>query len=244
MTSPRAPPVARAEAALDREGPSAPKAVRRADYDAYYLGYSNGVLWPVFHYRLDLANFDTANIEAYRRVNQMFARQLAAQLRPDDTIWVHDYHLIPLGSELRALGCQQRIGFFLDIPLPPPLILAAIPGHDWLMRGLCSYDVVGLQSQADLEHFGRYIQREVHAQDLGEGRWRVFNRTLHADAFPIGIDVEEFRALGQGKEALEMAARMRRAAGQPLRRRGHGRGDPRGADHATGGAPHPPPGAA
>ena len=122
---------------------------------------------------------------------------------------MHDDHLIPQGSELRALGCQQRIGFLLHIPLPP-LILAAIPGHDWLMRGLCSYDVVGRQSQADLEHFGRYIQREAHPQDLGERRWRVFNRTLHANAFPIGIDGEEFHALGQGKEALEMAARMRR----------------------------------
>ena len=174
------------------------------------MGYSNGVLWPVFHYRLDLADFDAGAIEGYRRVNQLFARKLAPLLRPDDIVWVHDYHLIPLGSELRALGCQQRIGFFLHIPLPPPLILAAIPGHDWLMRGLCSYDVVGLQSKADLEHFTRYIQREAHAQDLGDGRWRVFNRTLQAGAYPIGIDVDEFAALTQAKEAQEMYTRMKR----------------------------------
>jgi trehalose 6-phosphate synthase len=81
----------------------------REDHDAYYLGYSNGVLWPVFHYRLDLADFDAGYISGYRRVNQLFARKLAPLLREDDIIWVHDYHLIPLAAELRALGCNQRI---------------------------------------------------------------------------------------------------------------------------------------
>jgi len=182
----------------------------REDYQAFYVGYSNGVLWPVFHYRLDLADFDAGYIEGYRRVNQMFARRLLPLLQPDDLIWVHDYHLIPLAAELRSLGCTQRIGFFLHIPLPPPLILAAIPGHDWLMKGLCSYDLVGFQSQADHEHFTRYIQAEAKAVPAGEGRWRVFNRTVHAGAFPIGIDVQEFKALTEAPEAVEMYERMRR----------------------------------
>jgi trehalose 6-phosphate synthase len=182
----------------------------RSDYESYYVGYSNGVLWPVFHYRLDLADFDAGYIAGYRRVNQLFARKLKPLLRDDDIIWVHDYHLIPLAAELRALGCTQRIGFFLHIPLPPPLILAAIPGHDWLVRGLCSYDLVGFQSQADHQHFCDYIQAEAGAQDLLEGRWRVFNRTVHAGAYPIGIDVEEFTALANAPEGREMHERMRR----------------------------------
>ena len=181
----------------------------REDHDSYYAGYSNGVLWPVFHYRLDLADFDAGYIAGYLRVNQLFARKLLPLLKPDDILWIHDYHLIPLAAELRALGCTQRIGFFLHIPLPPPLILAAIPGHDWLVRGLCSYDLLGFQSQSDHEHFCRYIEAEGHAQNLGEGRWRVFNRTLHAGAFPIGIDVDEFAALTQASEAREMYNRMK-----------------------------------
>jgi trehalose 6-phosphate synthase len=181
----------------------------QADYDAYYLGYANGVLWPVFHYRLDLADFDPACIHGFRRVNQRFAHELAALLKPDDIIWIHDYHLIPLASELRALGCRQRIGFFLHIPLPPPPVMAAIPGHDWLMRSLCACDVVGFQGREDLQHFCQYIQHEARAQDLGAGHWRVFNRTLLAAAFPIGIDVEEFQALGRGRDAVEMFNRMR-----------------------------------
>jgi trehalose 6-phosphate synthase len=182
----------------------------RDDHDAFYLGYSNGVLWPVFHYRLDLADFDAGYIGGYRRVNQLFARKLAPLLREDDIIWVHDYHLIPLAAELRALGCNQRIGFFLHIPLPPPLILAAIPGHDWLIRALFAYDLVGFQSKADHSHFCEYIETEAHAQGLGDGRWRAFNRTVQAGAFPIGIDVAEFNALTEAPEGREMYERMRR----------------------------------
>ncbi|MGZ5195609.1 MAG: alpha,alpha-trehalose-phosphate synthase (UDP-forming), partial [Ramlibacter sp.] len=101
------------------------------------------------------------------------------------------------------------IGFFLHIPLPPPLILAAIPGHDWLIRALFSFDLLGFQSNADLGHFTAYAQAEAHAQNVGDGRWRAFNRTVHAGAFPIGIDVQEFEALTQAKEAQDMYHRMK-----------------------------------
>ncbi len=182
----------------------------QVDHDAFYLGYSNGVLWPVFHYRLDLADFDAGYIGGYRRVNQLFARKLLPFLQPDDVIWVHDYHLIPLAAELRALGCKQRIGFFLHIPLPPPMILAAIPGHDWLIRALFAYDLVGFQSRQDLRHFGDYVESEAKAQPLEEHRWRAFGRTVQAGAFPIGIDVQEFNELANGSDALEMYERMKR----------------------------------
>ena len=181
----------------------------QVDHDAFYLGYSNGVLWPVFHYRLDLADFDTGYIGGYRRVNQLFARRLMPFLQPDDIIWVQDYHLIPLAAELRALGCRQRIGFFLHIPLPPPLILAAIPGHDWLIRALFAYDLVGFQARADLDHFARYVETEAHAVPVDEHRWRAFGRTVQAGAFPIGIDVDEFTQLTHAPEAMQMYERIR-----------------------------------
>ena len=181
----------------------------REDYESYYLGYSNGVLWPVFHYRLDLANFEAGSIGGYRRVNQMFARQLMALLRPDDVIWVHDYHLIPLAAELRALGCQQRIGFFLHIPLPPQPIVAAIPQHEWLMRTLFSYDLVGFQSEADLLHFSRYAEAEAGAEVIDAHHFQAFGRTVRAGAFPIGIDVDEFAALTHAKEGNDMYERIK-----------------------------------
>lgn len=181
----------------------------REDHDSYYLGYSNGVLWPVFHYRLDLADFDAGFIGGYRRVNQMFARKLAVLLKPDDIIWVHDYHLIPLAAELRAMGCKQRMGFFLHIPLPPPLILAAVPQHEWLMRSLFAYDLVGFQSNADVAHFSRYVGTETPAVVLGEHEFRAFGKTLRARAFPIGIDVDEFAQLTHAKDGQDMYAQMR-----------------------------------
>ena len=181
----------------------------REDHDSYYLGYSNGVLWPVFHYRLDLADLDAAYIGGYRRVNQMFARKLASLLKPDDVIWVHDYHLIPLAAELRALGCKQRMGFFLHVPLPPPLILAAVPQHEWLMRSLFAYDLVGFQSNADVTHFSRYVGAETPAVILGEHEFRAFGKTLRARAFPIGIDVDEFARLTHAQDGKEMYEQMR-----------------------------------
>jgi trehalose 6-phosphate synthase len=174
-----------------------------SDHDRYYHGYSNGVLWPVFHYRLDLADFDACYFDAYRSVNKLFARHLLPLLRPGDIVWIHDYHLIPLAAELRALGCQQRMGFFLHIPLPPPLMLAAIPQHAWLMERLFAYDVVGFQCQADVGHFADYVQQELGAQKVDAQRFHAFSRTVRVQAFPIGIDVDEFINLAQGKEAQE-----------------------------------------
>ena len=181
----------------------------REDHDSYYHGYSNSVLWPVFHYRLDLADFNASYIAGYRRVNQMFARKLLPLLRDDDVIWVHDYHLIPLAAELRAMGCKQRIGFFLHIPMPPPLIMAAIPQHEWLMRSLFAYDLVGLQSEADVAHFTRYVRNEGGAEAVDEKRVRAFGATVVVQSFPIGIDVDEFTRLTHAPDALETYENMR-----------------------------------
>jgi trehalose 6-phosphate synthase len=181
----------------------------REDHDAYYRGYSNGVLWPVFHYRLDLADFDAGYIEGYRRVNRMFAHKLMPLLKPDDVIWVHDYHLIPLAAELRAMGCHQRIGFYLHIPLPPPLILAAIPAHEWLIRALFAYDLVGLQSKADLTHLTRYLRDEAGAELMSENTFGAFSRVLRAGAFPIGIDVDDMVSMTRSREAQDTVATMR-----------------------------------
>ena len=85
--------------------------LNRADLDAYYNGFSNRTLWPLLHFRLDLVDYDRATREGYRRVNTLFADQLAPKLRDDDTVWIHDYHLIPLAALLRERGVGCRIGF-------------------------------------------------------------------------------------------------------------------------------------
>ena len=180
------------------------------DYQNYYLGYANQVLWPLLHYRLDLSRFEQEFIEAYRRVNRRFASLLMPMLRADDCIWIHDYHLIPLAAELRAQGSEHAIGFFLHIPFPPRDILVATPQYDWLVRSLFACDLVGFQTRADLNNFTRFVEEEAGGELLSKGRIKAYGRTIVADAFPISIDVRGFTAMAGTVEAQRRVELLRR----------------------------------
>jgi trehalose 6-phosphate synthase len=173
----------------------------RSDYDNYYLGYSNKVIWPSFHYRLGLLDFQTAFIEGYRRVNAMMADHLAKLISPQDLVWIHDYHLIPLAAELRKRGVTARIGFFLHIPFPPPDVLVAVPEHDWLIETLFAYDIVGFQTSWDVTNFQRYVLDQANGVLKAGGQTSAFGRTVVARNFPIGIDVDEVRNMAHTSEA-------------------------------------------
>lgn len=121
--------------------------LQAADYQEYYNGFANRVLWPILHYRVDLAEFNRSDLTGYLRVNALFADHLSKLLQPDDIIWVHDYHLIPLARELRSRGHNNPIGFFLHIPLPPPDLLFTIPRQEQSIGALSHYDLVGFQTE-------------------------------------------------------------------------------------------------
>ena len=161
------------------------------DYKEYYNGFANRVLWPVLHYRFDQAEFSRRDLSGYMRVNEHFANELDKLLRPDDLVWVHDYHLIPLAKALRARGHKNRIGYFLHIPCPPPEVLTALPNHERLMPSLCEYDLVGFQTGDDAFNFSRYLTREcgLHSRDFS---FAVGQREVRVDAFPVGIETEHF----------------------------------------------------
>ncbi len=162
------------------------------DFEQYYNGYSNKVLWPICHYLNGFVEFEADDFEGYVRVNQIFARKLAPLLRPDDIIWVHDYHLIPLAAELRNAGVKNPIGFFLHVPFPSYGAIRAIPHHDYLLRTLCAYDVVGFQTERDAAAFRDcLVQPEIGGSSDGGNVVSIGGGTLVADAFPIGIDVDE-----------------------------------------------------
>lgn len=181
------------------------------DFEAYYGGFANRTLWPLFHYRLDLSSFDREWYVAYRRVNQLFAEQLYPYLRDDDLIWVHDYHLIPMAEELRRLGINARIGFFLHIPFPASEIYIALPWHEQLVRALCAYDLVGFQTSNDLRNFHDYLYREGAGYALADGLVHAFGRTLRAQDFPIGIDADDFTAMATSSEAVRSSQRLSRS---------------------------------
>jgi trehalose 6-phosphate synthase len=162
------------------------------EHERYYLGYANSVLWPVFHNRLDVAQFEAGYFEQYMGVNRRLAGLLEPLLRPDDVIWVHDYHLIPLAVELRRLGVLNRIGFYLHIPFPPWQTFIALPEHVQLARCLAAYDLVGLQTKADVSNLLDYLANGVYGSVTPDGRIRLFDRLLAVASFPIGIDVADF----------------------------------------------------
>ena len=166
----------------------------RQDFEQYYNGFANRVLWPLFHYRPELVDFRRDDLAGYSRVNRRFAAELAPLLRPDDLVWVHDYHLMSLGDELRRLGVEQPIGFFLHTPFPPSELVRNLPNHAALMRSMCAYDLVGFQTESDLDGFCSYLEREHGARTYGAGRIAAFDRRLRTAVFPIGIDVDDVAA--------------------------------------------------
>ncbi len=176
------------------------------EHEGYYLGYANSVLWPVFHNRLDVAQFEAGHFDRYIGVNRRLAALLQPHIRPDDEIWVHDYHLIPLAVELRRLGVLNRIGFYLHIPFPPWQTFIAIPEHAHLARCLAAYDLVGLQTKADVSNLIDYLVNGVYGNVTPDGRIRLFDRLLTVASFPIGINVSDFTkptrdfALVQGRD--------------------------------------------
>lgn len=184
-------------------------ALNESDFEHYYNGYSNRVLWPVCHYLLDFLRYETEDFDAYLRVNSLFARKLASLLQPDDIIWVHDYHLIPLAAELRNAGIHNPIGFFLHVPFPTFEALRAAPGHEYLLRSLCAYDVLGFHTHRDLTAFKTCLQEPiVPAKLTGDNTIEVSGGTLVADVFPIGVDVEEIQALSAEANTTKLLRRM------------------------------------
>ena len=173
----------------------------RNEYETYYLGYSNKVLWPSFHYRLGLLDYESSFIEGYRRVNSMIADHLAKMITPSDLVWIHDYHLIPLAAELRIRGIKSRIGFFLHIPFPPPDVVVAVPDHAWLIETLFAYDVVGFQTSSDVTNFQRYVLEQADGVMKAGGQISAFGRTIVVRHFPIGIDVDAVKDMAHTPEA-------------------------------------------
>ncbi len=168
-------------------------------FRGYYQGYSNSTLWPLLHSRVGLTVFRREDQAAYRTVNAAFAVALLPLLRPDDIIWVHDYHLIPLGRMLRARGATQRIGFFLHVPFPPPELFDCLPQAGVLLDDLAGYDVLGLQTQPHADHLNLMLA--------------AAGQTARAAAYPIGINPTTFAAAARKAETGGETTRLQASLG-------------------------------
>ncbi|MGC4030006.1 MAG: trehalose-6-phosphate synthase [Steroidobacteraceae bacterium] len=178
------------------------------EFQEYYLGFCNDVLWPLFHYFVDNFSYSEAQYERYLAVNQRFARELLPLLKPDDVLWVHDFHLLPLAQMLREAGVTQKTGLFLHIPFPHVELLRVLPVYGELMRSLLEYDLVGFQTEGDLASFRSVVEMLWGPESTAEpGMITVGSRRVRTGVYPIGVDVAQIQ---------DAAARA--LTGEPCRR--------------------------
>ena len=172
------------------------------DVQEYYNGYANRTLWPLFHYRIDLAEYERGFAEGYQRANERFADTVRPLIELHDLVWVQDYHMFPLGAELRKRGVTNRIGFFLHTPWPPRRLLVTLPEAPELVAALLEYDVIGFHTDEWLQSFVEYVEQLGGTIDA-DGVLTLGRRTVRLVACPIGIDAKEFAAAATRDSARE-----------------------------------------
>ena len=181
----------------------------QAEYKDFYLVFCNGTLWPLFHYFVDGFRYDDTQYDAYQKMNMRYARTLAPLLEPDDLIWVHDYHLFPLAQKLRETGATQAMGLFLHIPFPSIEVLRVLPVYGELLQALLAYDVIGFQTETDVQAF-----RSAVAYVWGEGvltssrTVTLGGRDVVTGVFPIGVDVEAIQREAVESQSTDACKRM------------------------------------
>ena len=158
--------------------------LEEGDYQEYYNGYANKTLWPLFHYRVDLTAYDRSFGEGYDRVNKRFAETLLPLIEPDDIIWVHDYHLIPMARELRRLGVTNRIGFFLHIPWPAHQLVVTLPRHRPLVEAA---ERLARSSELVLQRGDMVAELRTPGQDKGKSVAAFLREAPFEGATPVFV---------------------------------------------------------
>ena len=183
-----------------------------SEYTDYYEGFSNGAIWPLFHYLLEYCEFDPAAFADYRRVNERFAEKILEHAQDDDTIWIHDYQLMLVPSMLREKLPGARIGFFLHIPFPSVEILRVMPQREELLRGFLGADLIGVHTFEYADHLAQSFRR-VLGLEARQGVVNLSGRGVRIEAHPLGIDVESLHDAAYSEEAEKILTRYKRSIG-------------------------------
>lgn len=190
-----------------------PLTLTRKERDQFYYGFCNEVLWPMFHDLQTLCNFDPTYWKAYLEVNRKFARVVADNCRDGAYIWVHDYHLMNAGGELKDLSVGVPVLFYLHTPFPPLDVFLKLPWRLQILRALLRYDLVGFQTRRDLHNFLHCIRSLIPEAIIREKDNRATIHTgggkLRAGAFPISIDYGWFEKQAAQPEVIRMASAIR-----------------------------------
>lgn len=185
------------------------------ELDGYYHGFSNEVLWPLFHDFIGRCNFDPSHWPMYREVNEKFAKKVAEVSEPDDYVWIHDYQLIFVAKELARMGVERDLGYFLHIPFPSPDMFFKMPRHQQVLEGMLEYDLIGFQAPRDMRNLLDCVRERIPGaviEDAGQERCRVRlpgGRNVMVGGFPISIDYDDFLNRSVENEVSEIVARVR-----------------------------------
>lgn len=181
-------------------------------FEPFYTGFSNGTLWPLFHYFTQFAHYDPAEWQAYRDVNKLYLEKLENLLRPGDRLWIHDYHLLLLPEMVRESFPEAAIGFFLHIPFPSSEIFRILPWREQILRGMLGSDLIGFHSFSYARHFLSSLLRLLGLeQDFGSVV--VGERPVKVDTFPLGVDVERFSTAHEIDEVQRSLVELKKQAG-------------------------------
>ena len=192
----------------------APVHLTSAEVHDFYQGFSNEIVWPLFHDLQSVCNFDPTYWRTYQAVNRKYAQAVAGKSRDDDFVWVHDYHLMNVGAELRASGCHAKLGFFLHIPFPSLDLFAKLPWCTQLIEALLQYDLIGFQTARDRRNFAQCVRALVPHAEV-DARSPIVtatyhNRRIRIGAFPISIDVDTIVRQASTGEVTRKAAELHR----------------------------------
>jgi trehalose 6-phosphate synthase len=186
-----------------------------AERDAFYLGFSNEIIWPLFHDLQTRCHFNPAYWSVYEQVNRTFARAAEAHLNTPGYIWVQDYHLMHVGQELRERGVTTPIGFFLHIPFPPLDIFLKLPWRTQILQALLAYDLIGFQTARDRRNFVQCVRtllRDVTVRGKGQViSARTGDRDIRLGYFPISIDSRALARRAGSAEVTEHIQQLRAA---------------------------------
>jgi len=188
-----------------------PVHLSRSDIAQFYETFSNGVLWPLFHYNPGQIPLRVEGWESYCSVNRRFADRVAELYRPGDTIWVHDYQLMLVPALLRQRIPDARIGFFLHIPFPSSEMFATLPHRETLLRGPLGADVIGFHTAWYVKHFRASVER-ILGYNTTDSQIEMHDRTIQVGVFPIGIDAQHFEQAAQAPRVEAEARQLRREA--------------------------------
>ena len=180
--------------------------------NGFYEGLANQALWPLFHHFPSLLRFDPEHWQAYVRANEKFRDEILKHLRPNDLVWIHDYHFLLLPQMLRELAPEIAIGFFLHVPFPSSSVFRTLPKREKLLRGMLGADYVGFHTHRYLQHFRTSILRLLGLTSQMD-HLEVGNRIVRLDALPIGIAPHQFTDLltkgaGTRKQLTELKQRF------------------------------------